>query len=255
METLRLDRLSKRFGGVHVLNDVSLTIQEGERIVLIGPNGAGKTTTFNLINGQYKPTSGYIYLNGQDITQLPTHKRAQLGIARSFQITSVYANLSVLDNAILTVHGCRRSRFHMVRSAYSYKEEMRAIQEALGSVGLWQLRNELVSSLAYGQQRRLEIALTLSSDPKLLLLDEPSCGLTSEESKTMVDVINNLPPHITIIVVAHDMDLVFGVAKRIVVLYYGTLLADGTPEEIQENTKVREIYMGVEEEGAHVESS
>jgi branched-chain amino acid transport system ATP-binding protein len=248
MEALKLDKLSKSFGGVDVLKDVSLSISEGERVVLIGPNGAGKTTTFNLINGQYAPTAGSIYLNGQDITKLPTHKRAQLGIARSFQITSVYSNLTVIDNAILTVHGCCRSRFHMVRSVHGYKREMSVAREALESVKLWELRNEWVSSLAYGQQRRLEIALTLSSNPKLLLLDEPSCGLTSEECSTMIDVINSLPQHITTIVVAHDMDLVFGVAERIIVLYYGTLLADGTPEEIQANPKVKEIYMGAEEE-------
>jgi len=247
METLRLDGLSKSFGGVHVLNDVSLLVEEGERVVLIGPNGAGKTTTLNLINGQYAPTSGSIYLNGQDITTLPVHKRAQLGIARSFQITSVYSNLSVLANVILTVHGCLRSRFYMVRSVYRYKREMAIAQEALECVGLWALREELVSNLSYGQQRQLEITLALSSAPKLLLLDEPSCGLTSEECDSMINVINSLPKHITTIVVAHDMDLVFGIADRIIVLYYGTLLADGTPDEIQADPKVKEIYIGVEE--------
>ncbi|MBN1859183.1 ABC transporter ATP-binding protein [Candidatus Bipolaricaulota bacterium] len=253
MEALRLESLSKSFGGVDVLTNVSLTVNEGERVVLIGPNGAGKTTTFNLINGQYSVTSGSIYLYGQDITKLPVHRRGQLGIARSFQITSVYANLTVLDNAILTAHGCRRSRFHMLRSVYGYKKEMAIAQEALESVGLWEARDELVANLAYGQQRRLEIALTLASQPRLLLLDEPSCGLTSGECSSMIDVINSLPQDITTIVVAHDMDLIFGVADRIIVLYYGTLLADGSPEEIQADPRVKEIYMGVEE-GTRAES-
>jgi len=252
MEALRLESLCKSFGGVDVLTDVSLSVDEGERVVLIGPNGAGKTTTFNLINGQYSVTSGSIHLYGQNITRLPVHRRAQLGIARSFQITSVYADLTVLDNAILTTHGCRRSRYQLLRCVHGYKQEMGIAQEALESVGLWDARDELVANLAYGQQRRLEIALTLASQPKLLLLDEPSCGLTSGECASMIEVINNLPSHITTIVVAHDMDLIFGVADRIIVLYYGTLLADGSPEEIQANPRVKEIYMGVEE-GTHAE--
>lgn len=248
MEALRLESLSKSFGGVDVLTDISLSVNEGERVVLIGPNGAGKTTAFNLINGQYSVTSGSIHLYGQNITKLPVHRRSHLGIARSFQITSVYANLSVLDNAILTAHGCRRSRFQMFRSICGYKDEIAIVQEALESVGLWKSRDEIVANLAYGQQRRLEIALTLASRPKLLLLDEPSCGLTSGECASMIDIINNLPQHITTIIVAHDMDLIFGVADRIIVLYYGTLLADGTPEEIQADPRVKEIYMGVEED-------
>ena len=246
MEALRLESLSKSFGGVDVLTDVSLSVNEGERVALIGPNGAGKTTTFNLVNGQYSVTSGSIYLYGQDITNLPVHRRSQLGIARSFQITSVYANLSVLDNAVLTAHGCRRSRFQMFRSVHGYKQEMALVREALESVGLWETRDEQVANLAYGQQRRLEIALTLASRPKLLLLDEPSCGLTSRESSSMIDVINRLPQDITMIVVAHDMDLIFGVAERIIVLYYGAVLADGSPEEIAADPRVKEIYMGVE---------
>lgn len=248
MEALNLNRVSKRFGGLNVLEDLSFAVEEGERVVLIGPNGAGKTTTFNLINGQLPVSAGQIYFYGQDITGLSVHSRAHLGIARSFQITSVYLNLTVLENALLTIHGCSPTRFHVLRPLKRFKAEMSKAEEALESVNLWEQRNTEVGDLAYGQQRRLEIALTMATDPKLLLLDEPSCGLTSGECGTMINVINSLPKHITSVVVAHDMDLVFGIADRIVVLYYGTLLASGTPSEIQSDPQVREIYMGLEGE-------
>ncbi|MCK4581188.1 MAG: ABC transporter ATP-binding protein [Dehalococcoidia bacterium] len=247
MEALKLEHLSKSFGGLCVLDDVSLTIEMGERVVLIGPNGAGKTTLFNVINGQLPPTSGRIYLFGENVTKLPVHSRAHRGIARSFQITSIYPNLSVLGNAILVVHGCKRSRFHPFRSINSYRALMTKAREALEMGGLWDARDELVQSLSYGEQRRLEITLSLASEPRLLLLDEPSSGLTSSESAEIINMINELPQNITPIVVAHDMDVIFGVAERIIVLYYGKLLADGTPEDIQADPQVREIYLGVEE--------
>jgi len=247
MEALKLEHLSKSFGGLRVLDDISLTIEMGERVVLIGPNGAGKTTLFNVINGQLPPTSGRIYLFDGNVTKLPVHSRAHRGISRSFQITSVYPNLSVLDNAILVVHGCKRSRFHPFRSINSYRALMTKAQEALEMGSLWDARNELVQSLSYGEQRRLEITLSLASEPRLLLLDEPSSGLTSSESAGIINIINELPENITPIVVAHDMDVIFGVAERIIVLYYGKLLADGTPEDIQTDPQVREIYLGAEE--------
>lgn len=247
MEALRLENLSKSFGGLRVLDDISVNVEAGERVVLIGPNGAGKTTLFNLINGQLPPTSGKIHLFGDDMTKLPVHARAHRGIARSFQITSVYPNLSVLDNAILTMHGLKSSRFQMFRSVNVYPDLIGRAREALERAGLWEMRDELVQNLAYGGQRRLEIALSLASEPKLLLLDEPSCGLTSGECGDMIEVINTLPKQITTIVVAHDMDVIFGVGERIIVLYYGKLIADGTPEEIQADPQVREIYLGVEE--------
>jgi branched-chain amino acid transport system ATP-binding protein len=247
MEALKLDHVSKRFGGLHVLEDITLSVGEGERVVLIGPNGAGKTTTFNLINGQLPVSSGRIFLFGEDVTKLPVHARAHRGIARSFQISSVYPDLTVLDNAILTAHGLRRSRFGVLRSVDAYPELMEKVQTALDHAGLWEERHEFVKNLAYGEQRRLEIALTLAADPKLLLLDEPSCGLTRGECGDMIHVINTLPRGITTIVVAHDMDVIFGVAERIIVLYYGKLLADGDPATIQADRRVREIYMGVEE--------
>lgn len=246
MEALRIEGLSKDFGGVHAVNDVSFRVEIGERLVIIGPNGAGKTTLFNLINGQLSPTSGRIFFSGQEITNLPTHQRAHLGQARSFQIISLFLNLSVLDNALIALHGTRPSRLQMLRSMNSYKHLLAHAEEALGAA-LWEKRDELVKNLSYGEQRRLEIALSLTSKPTLLLLDEPSSGLTRDESSEIIDLIKNLGSSITVLIVDHDMSLVFGVADRIIVLHYGQIIADGTPEVIRSDPKVREIYMGMEE--------
>lgn len=246
MEALRIEGLSKDFGGVHAVSDVSFRVEIGERLVIIGPNGAGKTTLFNLINGQLSPTSGRIFFSGQEITNLPTHQRAHLGQARSFQIISLFLNLSVLDNALIALHGTRPSRLQMLRSMNSYKHLLAHAEEALGAA-LWEKRGELVKNLSYGEQRRLEIALSLTSKPTLLLLDEPSSGLTRDESSEIIDLIKNLGSSITVLIVDHDMSLVFGVADRIIVLHYGQIIADGTPEVIRSDPKVREIYMGMEE--------
>jgi branched-chain amino acid transport system ATP-binding protein len=247
MEALRVEGLSKDFGGVHALRDVSFSVKAGERLVIIGPNGAGKTTLFNLINGQLRPTSGRIYFFGQDITTVATHRRAHLGQGRSFQTISLFLNITVIDNTLIALHGSERSRFQMFRTTASYKHLLARAQEMLTAAALWQKKGELVKNISYGEQRRLEIVLTLASKPKLLLLDEPSSGLTSVESVDMTGVIHELGRDITVLMVAHDIDLVFGVAERIIVLHYGQVIADGTPEEIQADPRVKEIYMGIKE--------
>ncbi len=244
MEAIKVEGLTKDFGGVHALSDVSFSVKVGERLGIIGPNGAGKTTLFNLINGQLPPSSGKIHLFGIDITYFPTYRRTHLGQSRSFQITSLFLNLTVLDNTFITLHGLRRSRFQMMRSTTSYRAMQKKAQELLSAIDLWEHRDELVKNLSYGEQRRLEITLTLALEPKLLLLDEPSCGLTSAESAEIIDILRNLGREITIMLVAHDMDLVFGVADRIMVLHYGKIIAEGIPEEIGVDSRVREIYMG-----------
>ncbi len=247
MEAVRVEGLSKDFGGVHAVNNVSFSVEVGERLVIIGPNGAGKTTLFNLINGQLSPTAGRIYFGGGDITELTPHHRANLGQARSFQIISLFLNLSVLDNALLGLHGTKRSRLNMFRPMKSYAQLLANAKESLAAAALWEKRNELVKNLSYGEQRRLEIALSLASKPKLLMLDEPSSGLTRDEGYEIIELIKNLGPTITVLIVDHDMDLVFGVAGRIIVLHYGQIIANGKPEEIRADPRVREIYMGVEE--------
>ncbi|TET88325.1 MAG: ABC transporter ATP-binding protein [Desulfobacteraceae bacterium] len=247
MEALRIKGLSKNFGGVSAVDSISFGVEIGERLVIIGPNGAGKTTLFNLINGQLPATSGRIYFLGKDITAMPTHSRAHLGQARAFQIISLFLNLSVLDNALLALHGTKPYRFKLFRPINHYKLISDKVQETLKELDLWEKKDELVKNLSYGEQRRMEIGLSLALQPKLLLLDEPSAGLTMEECSGIIDMIKNLGLDITVIIVDHDMDLVFGVAERIIVLHYGQIIADGAPEQIQADPRVKEIYLGIEE--------
>ena len=248
MEALRVENLHKRFGGLKATSDVSFQLEVGERLVIIGPNGAGKSTLFNLLNGQIRPDKGRVSMFGEDITNTSLHKRAHMGMARSFQLTSLFPELSVLDNMLLALHGLRLSRFNPLRSTNSYTGLLKKVDDLLQLMNLDHHRDEPVKLLSYGEQRKLEIVLCLASEPKLLLLDEPSAGLTSGERKGVMDMIRNLPSEIAVIIVDHDMDLVFGLANRIIVLYYGRIIAEGTPEEIQADPKVREIYMGIEED-------
>jgi branched-chain amino acid transport system ATP-binding protein len=245
MDILRIENLTKNFGGVKVLDDVSFCVQPGERLLIIGPNGAGKTTLFNLIGGQLRPTSGKLFFSGQDITNKPAHERAQIGIVRSFQLLTLLPNLTVLDNTLLTFHGCSLSRFNLFRNWLSYKQIMYKTEKALILANLWDKRNEPVKLLSYGDQRRMEVVLSMALEPKLLLLDEPTNGLTSVESAEIVKLIHELGKEVTVLVVAHDIDFVFEVAERINVLYYGKLLVSGCPDEIRNNVKVKEIYMGI----------
>ena len=247
MEALRVEQLSKDFGGVHAVRNVSMEVEAGERLAIIGPNGAGKTTLFNLLSGQLPPNNGQVYLFGQEITHMAAHHRAHLGIARSFQATTLFLNLTVMDNILLALHGTRPSRFQMFRSATAYKYLYTKTREFLDSMDLWEKKDDPVHAISYGEQRKLEIALSLASEPKLLLMDEPSTGLTTAESAEVIGMIRNLGKDITVILVAHDMDLVFGVADRIIVLHYGEIIAEGAPEEIRTDSRVKEIYMGAEE--------
>jgi branched-chain amino acid transport system ATP-binding protein len=250
MESLRVENLSRDFGGIHAARNVSFKIEEGEHLAIIGPNGAGKTTLFNLISGQMPPTSGKIFFYNQDITRLPTHQRTHLGMARSYQTVNLFNDLTVLENISLALQGTKNIRFQMFRSALSFKSIFAKSEEMLESIGLWEKKDTPVHSISYGEQRKLEIALSLASEPKLLLLDEPSCGLTSTESTDITTRIRKLGEKITVMLVAHDMDLVFGVAQRIIVLHYGEIITEGTCDQIRTNNKVKEIYMGVGEETA-----
>ena len=247
MEALRVEGLSKDFGGVRPLRNVSFSVEAGERLAIIGPNGAGKTTLLNLLDGQLHPTSGRVYLFGQDITNVATHSRAHLGIARSFQLTSLCLNLTVLENISLALQGTRPSRFQMLRSASTYEHLCTKAKELLDSMDLWRKKDNPVHAISYGEQHKLDIALSLALEPKLLLLDEPSSGLTTAESSDITSMIRSLGTDITVILVAHDMDLVFGVAERIIVLYDGGIIAEGTGEKINTDPRVKEIYMGNEE--------
>ena len=249
VEAIRVESLCKSFGGLEAINNVSFQLDVGERLVIIGPNGAGKSTLFNLLNGQLRPDAGWVSLFGEDITRLPLHKRAHMGMSRSFQLTSLFPELSVLDNVMLALHGTLDSRFQMLRATISYSRLMEKAGQLLAQMDLIERMNDPVKVVSYGEQRKLEIALCLASNPRLLLLDEPSAGLTSGERHGVMDMIRNLPPEITVIIVDHDMDLVFGLARQMIVLHYGMIIAEGAPEEIQADPRVRECYMGIEEDG------
>lgn len=252
MEALRVEDLSKEFGGLVAVHRISLNINEGEHIAIIGPNGAGKSTLFNLLGGQLKPTSGRVFFEGQDITWMSPYHRAHMGIARTFQILNLLKELTVIENVLLALQGTRRSRFQLILPMRKYGQLLSRAETLLSSMDLWDRKDDIVHTLSYGEQRKLEILLSLAAKPKLLLLDEPSSGLTTAESSEITEAINHLESGITVIFVAHDMDLVFGVAQRIIVLHYGEIIVEGRPDEIQNDPKVREIYMGPERMGGHV---
>ena len=241
---LEVEDLSVHFGGLAAVKNVSFAVEEGERLGMIGPNGAGKTTLFNLLTGQLKPSGGKVVFKGQDITHKPVFARTQLGIARSFQITSLFPNESVLTNALIALQGTRAGRYRVWGVFRRDKALHTAAQGLLESIDLWEKRQEAVSSLAYGEQRKLEMGLSLASGPELLMLDEPSCGLTPTESKDITERISALGKKITVLMIAHDMDLVFGVAERIILLHFGEISCEGTCDEIRANQTVKDIYMG-----------
>jgi branched-chain amino acid transport system ATP-binding protein len=246
MEVMKAQGVTKTFGGVHAVSNVSFGVETGEHLVILGPNGAGKTTLFNMLTGQLKPTSGQLFFQGEEITNLPAHRRIHLGIGRSFQITSLFNGLTVLDNMLLAVQGTKAERYQMLRPLKRNRHVMDKAGELLDSFDLWNFKNELVSCISYGAQRKLEIALSMASDPKLLLLDEPSSGLTTAEGAELCTRISNFGKDISLICIAHDMDLVFGIATRILLLHYGEVIIEGEPEEIKASPIVKEIYMGEE---------
>jgi branched-chain amino acid transport system ATP-binding protein len=243
---LVIDRLTKNFGGLQALSDLSLEIQAGERRALLGPNGAGKTTLFHLIGGQLTPSAGRIFLFGRDVTKLPAFRRAALGLARTFQITTLFPNLTVLENMLLAVQALDAVRFVLYRPRTSYPHLLRQAQSLLEMWQLWEQRHVPVRQLSYGEQRQLEILLALAPRPKVLLLDEPTAGLSAAETQQVVAMLRQLDPHITVLLIEHDMDVAFQVAQHITVLHQGQLLADGPPAAIRLDRSVAEIYLGVE---------
>lgn len=243
---LILENLSKDFGGLRAVNGINMRVESGERRVLIGPNGAGKTTLFNLISGEYPVTQGRIIHFGKDVTGLPPYRRAALGIARTFQITNLFPNLMVLENLLLACQALERAKFVMFRPLSFYREFLDKSMNLLEEFGLWEKRNELVKNLSHGDQRQIEVALALAGQPRLILLDEPTAGLSSAETHSLTLMLKKLDPSITILLIEHDMDVAFEFAEKITVLYQGKFLAEGTKEEIKSNPTVQEIYLGAE---------
>ena len=244
MPILELKNLAKNFGGLKATRNVSFEIKAGDRKAIIGPNGAGKTTLFNLITGIYPVSSGQVRLFGQDVTKWRSHQRTALGMARTFQVTSLFPKLTVIDNVLLAIEGLRPSKFVMWRFLSSYKETIEKAERLLEQAGFLDRRDVEVRNLSHGEQRQLEIVLGLASDPKILLLDEPAAGLSSGESAEMARFLMKLDPGLAILLIEHDMDVVFDVADEISVLHFGELLETGTPEQIKQSARVQEIYLG-----------
>jgi branched-chain amino acid transport system ATP-binding protein len=218
----------------------------GDRRAIIGPNGAGKTTLFNLITGIFPATSGQVLLFGQDVTSWPSHQRTALGMARTFQVTHLFPKLTVLNNVLLAINGLRKSKFVMWRFLSSYRDVYEKAHGLLEQAAFLDRKDTEVRYLSHGEQRQLEIVLGLASDPKVLLLDEPAAGLSSGESTEMAKFLMGLDPNLAILLIEHDMDVVFDVADQISVLHFGEVLETGTPEQIHGSKKVQEIYLGTD---------
>jgi branched-chain amino acid transport system ATP-binding protein len=244
VSALEVSRLTHDFGGLRALDDVSLEGRPGERLVILGPNGAGKTTLFNAITGLLRPTSGRIHLHGEDVTRLAPHARAQRGLGRTFQITTLFPGLTVLDSVLLAVQGRDRARFAFLRpqAAFPHLRE-----RALALLAEWDLtgRQDLPTRLlSYGEQRQVELILALGVRPRVLLLDEPTAGLSPAETATVAAIIRRFPRDLTLLFIEHDMDVALDLADRVVVLHQGRVLAEGSPEEIRRDSRVAETYLG-----------
>jgi branched-chain amino acid transport system ATP-binding protein len=241
---LSLLGVTKSFGGLTAVSEVSLSVAAGERRALIGPNGAGKTTLFSLISGEQQVTSGQIRLFGRDITRLAPHRRAALGLTRTYQITNLFPRLSVMENCLLAVQGLRPMKYHLHRDLRRYPEVLEVTRAVLGAVGLLDKVGATVRDLSHGEQRQLEIALALAGSPRVLLLDEPTAGLSPAESAMMTALLKQLDPSITLLVIEHDMDVAFQLTDRITVLHHGRVVADGMREDVTASPLVQEIYLG-----------
>lgn len=243
---LQVERLNRAFGALPVARDINLTLERGARRALIGPNGAGKTTLVNLITGVLKPHSGRVLLNGEDITVLSQADRARRGLARTFQINQLFRGLTVLENLCMTIGERDGNCNNLWRSAGSKRAVIDEALDHLESLRLSEDALKLVSELPYGRQRLVEIAISIAQKPRVLLLDEPAAGVPSSESHLILDVVAALDPDIAVLIIEHDMDVVFRFAKEITVLVQGTVFTQGTPDEIMNNEQVRAVYLGQE---------
>lgn len=242
-EVLKTDSLTKSFGGLTAVDDVSFTVQEGDLQSIIGPNGAGKSTFFKLISGELKPTSGQIMFDGKDITGLPQTTVSHLGIAVAYQITNIFPMLSVFENVRVAAQS-RKTTFNFWTRAMSHGEIQDRTFHILEQIALAREKDEIAANLSHGDQKRLEIGIALATRPKLLLLDEPTAGLAPAETRQTIELIKKIAQDLTIILVEHKMKVIMEVSDKITVLHYGKLLAQGGPDDIRENEEVRRVYLG-----------
>jgi branched-chain amino acid transport system ATP-binding protein len=248
---LHIEDLTKRFGGVVASDRISLGVVPGELHAVIGPNGAGKTTLIGELTGEVTPDQGRIHFNGRDITALPTYRRSALGLARSFQITSLFLDFTALDNVALAVQAHAGHSFHFWHDARKERALREPARAALARVGLAHRAETIVSKMSHGEHRQLEIAMALATNPRMLLLDEPMAGMGPEESARMVALLRELKRELTILLIEHDMEAVFALADRVTVLVYGRVIATGQPAEVRANAEVRQAYLGEQEVSVH----
>jgi len=236
--------LRKDFGSQKIINGISLSIGRGSRHAILGPNGAGKTTFFNLLSGFHKATSGEIIFKGNDITGLSPYRINRLGIARSFQITNVFPKLSVFENVRAVLMSKHKIRFNFLRNIRKWGNLEQETDAILEQIGLREKKEAQAGFLSYGEQRALEVGITIASDPEVILLDEPTAGMSIDETRQAIKLIDKVTQGKTLLIIEHDMEVVFTLADVITVIYYGTVVATGSPEEIRANQKVREAYLG-----------
>jgi branched-chain amino acid transport system ATP-binding protein len=241
---LRTVGLVKQFGGLRAVNAVSLTLSQGERHAVIGPNGAGKTSLINLLTGMLRPSAGEVFLGEERITRLSVHQRVKRGLTRTFQINNLFPELTVLQSVLLAVCEQRGVATNAWRPISACTEEIAAARAILRTLHLHHIEGEAVKELAYGQQRLVEIALALACKPRILLLDEPAAGVPKGESEALFGAIAGLPGEVTVLLIEHDMDIVFRFAERITVLVAGAIMTEGTPQEIARNEEVKQVYLG-----------
>jgi len=240
---LELEATSRHFGALVALADINMTVRPGERRAVLGSNGAGKTTLFNAITGDFPPTTGRVRLFGEDVTDLPTHERIRRGLRRTYQISMLFSGLSVIDNIYLSCRGVGRGRFSLFRPKRD-DATMEMAETLLDAVHLEDVRNTLVAELSHGQQRQLEIALALAGAPRLILFDEPAAGLSPTERSQLVEILQSLPAHIGYIIIEHDMDVALRVSESVTMMHNGRIFKEGSPQEIEDDEEVQELYLG-----------
>ncbi len=248
MNILETKGLYHDFKGLKVLFDINLEVKKGERHAIIGPNGAGKTTLFNLITGTYVPKKGRVFFKGKDVTGSPPEELVRQGMGRSFQITSIFSKLTAFQNIRIGILSKRGIRFNIYKSVDDMEDITQETEELLRQINLYDVKDVPAGILSYGQQRSLEIGMALATDPELVMLDEPSAGMSKEEIYYAVELIRKLTENKTVVIIEHDMDVVFSLADRITVLHQGAILASGPPNEIRENQAVKDAYLGEAED-------